>query len=100
MSAEAAFIDSLRALATDPAARGLLDDAAVLEVGGETLVLTHDTIVGGIHYFRTDPAEDVAWKLVGVTLSDLAAKGAEPVGALLGFTLGEAAWDRAFVAGL
>ena len=40
----------LRALATDPAARGLLDDAAVLEVGGETLVLTHDMIVEGVHY--------------------------------------------------
>jgi thiamine-monophosphate kinase len=100
MSAEAAFIDSLRALATDPAARGLLDDAAVLEVGGETLVLTHDMIVEGVHYLPGDPPADVAWKLIAVNLSDLAAKGARPLGVLLGFTLGEAAWDKAFAEGL
>jgi thiamine-monophosphate kinase len=100
MSAEAAFIDSLRALATDPAARGLSDDAAVLEVGGETLVLTHDMIAEGVHYLAGDPPGDVAWKLVAVNLSDLAAKGARPLGVLLGFTLGEEGWDRAFAAGL
>ena len=100
MSAEAAFIDSLRALATDPAARGLADDAAVLEVGGETLVLTHDMIAEGVHYLAGDPPGDVAWKLVAVNLSDLAAKGARPLGVLLGFTLGEESWDRAFAAGL
>jgi thiamine-monophosphate kinase len=100
LSAESAFIDSLRALAHDPAARGLLDDAAVLEIGGTRLVLTHDMLVAGVHYLPDDPPEDVAWKLVAVNLSDLAAKGATPVGVLLGFTLGDAAWDRAFVAGL
>ncbi|HMG46733.1 MAG TPA: thiamine-phosphate kinase [Allosphingosinicella sp.] len=100
MSAEAAFIDLLRGLATHPAARGLRDDAAVLEVGGETLVLTHDMIVEGVHYLPGDPPADVAWKLVAVNLSDLAAKGARPVGVLLGFTLGEAAWDKAFAEGL
>jgi thiamine-monophosphate kinase len=90
----------LRGLATHPAARGLDDDAAVLEVGGETLVLTHDMIVEGVHYLPGDPPEDVAWKLVAVNLSDLAAKGARPLGALLGFTLGEDAWDKAFAVGL
>jgi thiamine-monophosphate kinase len=35
-----------------------------------------------------------------VNLSDLAAKGARPMGVLLGFTLGEAAWDKAFADGL
>src|ERR1044072_6292425 len=100
LSAEAAFIDSMRALATDPAARSLDDDAAVLEVGGETLVLTHDLIAEGVHYLPGDPPGDVAWKLVAVNLSDLAAKGALPLGVLLGFTLGDEAWDRAFAAGL
>ncbi len=100
MSSESAFIDSLRALATNPAARGLLDDAAVLEVGGETLVLTHDMIVEGVHYLPDDPPVDVAWKLVAVNLSDLAAKGARPIGVLLGFTLGDESWDRAFAEGL
>ncbi|MGQ0661400.1 thiamine-phosphate kinase [Sphingosinicella sp.] len=100
MSSEAAFIDSLRALATDSAARGLLDDAAALTVGGETLVLTHDMIAEGVHYLPDDPPADVAWKLVAVNLSDLAAKGARPIGALLGFSLGEESWDRAFAEGL
>ncbi|HEX6376483.1 MAG TPA: thiamine-phosphate kinase [Allosphingosinicella sp.] len=100
MSSESAFIDSLRALATHPAARGLADDAAVLEVGGRTLVLTHDMLVEGVHYLPDDPPADVAWKLVAVNLSDLAAKGARPLGVLLGYSLGDDAWDAAFVAGL
>jgi thiamine-monophosphate kinase len=97
---EPAFIQSLRALATHPAARGLADDAAVLDIGGRSIVLTHDMLVEGIHYLPDDPAGDVAWKLLAVNLSDLAAKGARPVGVLLGYTLGEEAWDEAFVAGL
>jgi thiamine-monophosphate kinase len=93
---EAEFIARLRDMATHPAARGLLDDAAVL---GD-LVLTHDMIVEGVHYLPTDPPADVAWKLVAVNLSDLAAKGATPEGALLGFPLREPAWDKAFAEGL
>jgi thiamine-monophosphate kinase len=100
MSGEAAFIDLLRALARDPAARGLMDDAAVLEVGGARLVLTHDMIVEGVHFLPDDPPADIAWKLVAVNLSDLAAKGATPLGALLGYALGKADWDRAFAEGL
>jgi thiamine-monophosphate kinase len=72
----------------------------VLEVGGETLVLTHDMIVEGVHYLPGDPPADVAWKLVAVNLSDLASKGARPLGVLLGFTLGDEGWDRSFAKGL
>ena len=97
---EAAFIDSLRSLASDPAARGLRDDAAVLPLGTETLILTHDMIVEGVHFRSDDPPDDVAWKLVAVNLSDLAAKGARPLGALLGYSLGGDEWDEAFVRGL
>jgi thiamine-monophosphate kinase len=97
---EPAFIESLRALATHPAARGLADDAAVFDFGGRSLVLTHDMLVEGVHYLPDDPPAGVAWKLVAVNLSDLAAKGARPLGALLGYTLGEDDWDEAFVAGL
>jgi thiamine-monophosphate kinase len=101
MSRESELIAALRALATDPAARGLLDDAAVLEIGGVTLVLTHDMIVENVHFLPGDPPEDVAWKLVAVNFSDLAAKGAKPIGVLLGFGLREdAAWNNAFVGGL
>ena len=98
MSAERAFIDSLKALATHPAARGLADDCAVLEVGGETLVLTHDMMVEGVHTLPGQDPADVAWKLVATNLSDLAAKGAWPLGVLLGHML--SAGDVRFLAGL
>ncbi|HET9638930.1 MAG TPA: thiamine-phosphate kinase [Allosphingosinicella sp.] len=100
MSSESDFIESLKALATHPAARGLADDAAMLEFGGRSLVLTHDMLVEGVHYRPDDPPGDVAWKLVAVNLSDLAAKGARPLGVLLGYSLGEDEWDEAFAAGL
>jgi len=69
-------------------------------MGDGALVLTHDMIVEDVHYLPADPPEDVAWKLVAVNLSDLAAKGARPMGVLLGYTLGESEWDRAFAKGL
>lgn len=95
--AEADFIELLRGIATDPSARGLIDDVAVL---GD-LVLSHDSIVEGIHYLPSDPPASVAWKLVAVNLSDLAAKGAMPVAALMAYTLsGDSDWDAAFVEGL
>ena len=97
---EADFIARMRAIAVDPAARGLADDAAVLRVGGD-LVLTHDVLVEGVHFLPADPPGDVAWKLVAVNLSDLAAKGARPRGLLLGYPLlGDVGWDAAFADGL
>jgi thiamine-monophosphate kinase len=96
MTTEAEFLALLRPLATHPAARGLRDDAAVL---GD-LVLTHDVLVEGVHFLPDDPPGDVAWKLLAVNLSDLAAKGAAPVGVLLGYPLSDSEWDMAFVTGL
>jgi thiamine-monophosphate kinase len=70
----------------------------VLTFGGETLVLTHDVLVEGVHVLPASDPADIAWKLVAVNLSDLAAKGAEPVGILLGHMLGEG--DARFIEGL
>ncbi|GAB5347900.1 thiamine-phosphate kinase [Alteriqipengyuania sp. 357] len=98
MTDEPAFIRSLRALACHSAARGLADDAAVLQIGGETLVLTKDMMVEGVHWPPQQSLADVAWKLIAVNLSDLAAKGAEPVGVMLGYSLGTD--DAAFLDGL
>ena len=81
-----------------PAARNLLDDCAVIEFGGETLILTHDMMVEGVHWLSAQDPSDVAWKLVAASLSDLAAKGAEPLGVLLGYSLGGD--DLRFVDGL
>jgi thiamine-monophosphate kinase len=101
MTSESAFIDQLRAFATHPAARGLTDDAATLTHGGRTLVLTHDVIVEHVHFLPSDPPEDIGWKLVAANLSDLAAKGARPNGALMAYNLsGDQGWDARFAAGL
>ncbi len=70
----------------------------MLAFGGETLVLTHDVLVEGVHVLPGSDSADIAWKLVAVNLSDLAAKGAEPVGILLGHMLGEG--DARFIEGL
>ena len=93
---EADFLALIRSLGYHPAARGFTDDAAVL---GD-LVFTHDVLVAGVHFRVEDASQDVAWKLLAVNLSDLAAKGAVPVGVLLGYPLGDADWDAGFVEGL
>lgn len=95
---EAQFIAALRALPLHPGARGLADDCAVIPLGSETLVLTHDMMAEGTHFRAGADLADVAWKLVAVNLSDLAAKGAEPVGVLLGHMLGGD--DARFLEGL
>ncbi|MFB0874667.1 MULTISPECIES: thiamine-phosphate kinase [unclassified Sphingobium] len=101
MADEYEFLSLLRARATHEAARGLLDDVAVLPVGGARLILTSDTIVEGVHYLPADPPADIGWKLAAVNLSDLAAKGAKPIGCLLNYSLsGDRDWDAAFLDGL
>jgi thiamine-monophosphate kinase len=70
----------------------------VLEFGGEALVLTHDTMVEGVHFLPDQSGEDLAWKLVASNMSDLAAKGAKPLGVLLAYQLSED--DPAFLQGL
>ena len=94
---EQEIIERLRRIATAPEARGLLDDVAVLD----GFVVTHDTIAEGVHFLPHDPPASVGWKLVAVNLSDLAAKGAAPAGALLSLTIaGEGSWEDAFLGGV
>src|SRR6476646_6233028 len=93
---EAEAIARLRCIATDPAARGLRDDVAVLD----GLVITHDSIAEGVHFFPFDPPASVGWKLVAVNLSDLAAKGATPAAALLSLTISDDEWDEQFLGGV
>ncbi len=83
---------------------GLTDDAALLAPPpGRELVLTVDTMVAGVHFLPEDPPDLLARKLLRVNLSDLAAKGAEPLGYLLALSVPRAtpeAWFAAFAAGL
>jgi thiamine-monophosphate kinase len=90
-------IERLKRIATAPEARGLLDDVAVLD----GFVVTHDSIAEGIHFLPADPPASVGWKLVAVNLSDLAAKGATPAGALLSLSLsGDGGWEGQFLSGV
>ncbi len=89
---------------TLPGARSLTDDAATLAPPrGCELVVTADALVGGVHFRLEDPLDLVARKALRVNLSDLAAKGADPIAYLLsiawpkGLALAE---KERFVAGL
>ncbi len=89
------------------AGRGALDlkdDVALIDgPGGTEYVLSTDAIVEGVHFFSTDPPEQIAQKLLRVNLSDLAAKGAKPVGYLLTVALtkaGDETFLKKFSAGL
>lgn len=74
----------LKPLAKAPGAFGLADDAAAIAVpAGNELIITKDAILADVHFLATDPLDLVAKKLMRVNISDLAAKGARPLGYLL-----------------
>lgn len=78
-----------------PGGLKLRDDVALIAGRrGEQYVLKTDAIVEAIHFFADDPPADVARKLLRVNLSDLAAKGATPVGYLLTMALPKSRGDR------
>ncbi len=91
-------------IAKHPGALGLTDDAAVLSPPpGHDLVLTADALVAAVHFYPDDPPDLIAKKALRVNLSDLAAKGAEPVGALLALSLPAGSseeWLSGFARGL
>lgn len=83
--------DAVRALLEQwgPAARGVGDDGAVLDVPvGEKLVVSTDSTVEDVHFRRAwlTPAE-IGWRATQAALSDLAAMGAAPMGVLLALTV-------------
>ncbi len=87
-----------------PAALGLQDDAALVRLrAGQELVVTSDGLVQGVHFLATDPPDTIARKALRVNLSDLAAKGAEPIGYFLTLMLPQDRsfdWIKAFCGGL
>jgi thiamine-monophosphate kinase len=88
-SAEDRLIEKyFRPIATHPGAFGLGDDAAAIAPPpGCDLVLTTDGVISGVHFFPNDPPEAVARKALRINLSDLAAKGAAPLGFLMSIAL-------------
>jgi len=79
------WIASLRPLTKgDPAALALLDDAAVLPSRpGFDLVISKDALVEGVHVLPGEAPDIIARRLLRTSLSDLAAKAAEPYGYFL-----------------
>lgn len=69
-------------LVTSEGAAGLRDDVALLRTIGPTIA-TMDTLVEGVHFLPNDPLDTVGPKLIRVNVSDIYAKGAEPLEALL-----------------
>jgi len=87
-----------------PGSRDLRDDVAVLAPpAGRELVITADAMVAGVHFLPDDPPDTIGRKLLRVNLSDIAAKGAVPLGYLMTISTPRAtpeAWFAGFAAGL
>jgi thiamine-monophosphate kinase len=65
------------------------DDAALIATQvGQSLVVTTDMLVDGVHFSdRTTSPEDAGWRAAAANLSDLAAMGATPLGITVGLGL-------------
>lgn len=72
----------IRPLVTAKGADSLRDDVAELTSSG-VQIATMDTLVEGIHFLADDPLDTVGQKLLRVNVSDIHAKGALPLEALL-----------------
>src|SRR5436190_1109231 len=67
-----------------PGAFGLQDDCAVIAPpAGSELVITTDAVIAGVHFFPDAEPGAIAWKALAVNVSDLVAKGAEPLAYLM-----------------
>ena len=87
-----------------PGALGLKDDAATFQPpAGMDLVFTTDALTADLHFLRSDPPDLIARKMLRQNLSDLAGKGAKPLGYLMTTALDDAvdeAWIAKFTEGL
>lgn len=87
-----------------PGALGLTDDVCTWQPGpDDEVVFKVDGLVADVHFLSSDPADLIARKLIRVNLSDLAAKGAKPVGYLMTVAIDpqiNEQWVANFVRGL
>ena len=91
------FIGEYLAPLAGPGGLGLKDDAAILKPReGMDLILTKDTMVEGVHFPKDDYGTSLSSKLLRVNLSDLAAKGAIPIGYLLSVALPKTVGSKFF----
>jgi len=83
--------------------KGIGDDCATLSIPDDLhLHVSLDTLVSDVHFPAQARGYDIATRALGVTLSDLAAMGAKPIGFTLGITLPDLdeAWLASFCSGL
>jgi len=81
---------------------GVGDDAAITTIPeAHELVTSIDTMVSGVNFPVDTRPEDIGYKSLAVSLSDMAAMGASPNSVLLSLTLPEAdpAWLKKFCEG-
>jgi thiamine-monophosphate kinase len=101
---EFGFIAELLVPLTDDTGLGLADDAACYDPpSGQELIITTDALVSGVHFPENADGGLVARRALACNISDLAAKGAKPVGCLMSLGVGphwDEDWLRAFVASL
>ena len=86
MTGEFAVIDRLRRMLPGPpeGETWIGDDAAVVSPPRGGLLLTADAVVEGVHVdLRLLRLDDVGWKAVSVSVSDVAAMGCRPLYALI-----------------
>lgn len=68
--------------------KGIGDDCALLMLSEkQTLAISTDTLVEGVHFLRDIHPADLGYKALAVNLSDLAAMGADPAWLTLALTL-------------
>lgn len=82
---------------------GIGDDAACLDIPkGQSLLVSTDTLVSGVHFLPEWDAYDIAYRSVLVNISDIVAMAAEPCWLTLALTLPapDTAWLAGFAKGL
>lgn len=82
--------------------QGVGDDCALIDVGAQTLAITTDMLLEGVHFFAQVDPEALGHKALAVNLSDLAAAGARPRCFVLGIAIPgpDEQWLAAFSRGL
>ncbi len=100
----ATIVDALGdAAAGEAVLLGPGDDAAVLRLPpGHDLVVSNDTLVAGRHFPTDATPELVGYRAIAASVSDLAAMGARPVGAVVSLTAPrlDAKWAQAYASGM
>ena len=87
----------------DDVVLGVGDDGAITRLPPDhDLVTTVDTLVSGVHFDENAAPGDIGHKALAVSLSDLAAMGAEPAWATLALSLPAAdeSWLQSFAEAL